>query len=268
MSGLRTALVGSLSLLLGACCCGGEKPATADSGSSSAAAKTAKVQMADPARIKSVKKVALVSISADCDYKDDTGQAGTVLGGISALSGKNDDMRTGKMLDGGAPAFAAAVSSAGVWTIVPLQEMTANPAYAANTFSADLHEQVKETRKALGCAGGGYRVLTRDYTDRAGTLAAALGVDAVALTQLSVTLEYAERGVHARGRLNTISTITLVGPDGMTLMVDHPWAQSTDTIPMTVGKLDWAQVPPMGPSLMRELGRKFAADVRAAQTKP
>lgn len=268
MTRSQIVIAASFSLLVGACCCGGGgKPANNAGGSSSTgpAPSTSKIQMADPARIKAVKKIAIVSISADCDYKDETGQSGTILGGISAMTGKNDDMRTAKMLEMGAASFAAAVSSAGNWTVVPLDQMTANAVYQQNTFPAELHAQVREARKALGCAGGGYRVLTRDYTANAGKIAAALGVDAAAIVQLSVSLEYAERGVHARGDLNTISTITMVGPDGMTLLVAHPWAKSTDTIPMTVGKLDWKLVPPMGPSLMHNLGVKFAADLRKAQ---
>jgi hypothetical protein len=261
MKGIREISLGVVSLALGACCCfghGGAKTTNVEK------ATTSRAKAADPEKIKAVKKVAIVSVFADCDIKNETEQAGSVwsaAGGISAMK-HQDDTRTSATIEVGAAAFADEVSKNSGWQVMPLAEMTANPAYAANTFSADLHEQVAATRKMLGCSGGGYRVLTEDYADKAAALAKALGVDGVILAQFVEDIQYESRGVNATGTAWMNFNIVVLGNDGSLLLRDRLSTKSDDTMPMTAGKLDWTKVPALGVSALRNGAKKFDEDVR------
>lgn len=258
----RGVVVGALlSLTVGGCCFGGGGKKTTDV----AAATTSKAKMADPSKVKAVKKVAIVSVFAECDIKNET-EKGGVWAAAGAISGaKNQDMmRSPATLETAAPAFAEEVAKGSGWTLVPFAEMTANPAYAEKTFPADLREQVKVTRKALGCAGAGYRVLTENYADQAAALATALGVDGIILAQFDATLKYESRGVNATGTMWTNANIVVMGADGSLLFRDRLTTKSDDTMPMPAGKLDWTKVPPLGVSALRNAGKKFAEDVKKA----
>lgn len=259
---IGTVVLGVVSLSLGACCFGGGGGKS--SGGSTQAASTSRMKMADPAKIKEVKKVAVISINAECDIKNETEKgAWGAMGAVSAM--KNQEAtRTPATLDLAAPAFAKQLDESTDWEVLPLETMTANPAYAEKTFSADLREQVRETRKALGCAGGGYRVITKDYTDRAGELATALGVDAVVIAQFVMILKYDTKGANATGTLWTNGNITVVGQDGSVLFKDMMTTRSDDSMPMPVGKLDWTKVPPLGVSALQNAAKKLAEDVKKA----
>jgi hypothetical protein len=260
MKMIRTLVVGAMSLALGACCCGKGGAKT----NNVAAATTSMAKVADPAKVKAVKKVAIVSVFADCDIKNETEQGGSVWGAAGAISAmKNQDAtRTPATLNLAAPAFAEEVTKNSGWTVIPFAEMTANPAYNDKTFSADLHEQVAQSRKALGCAGAGYRVLTENYADRAAALATALNVDAVILAQFVTILQYESRGVHATGTMWVNGNIVVIGADGSLLYRDRMSTKSDDTMPMTVGKLDWTLVPPLGVSALRNAAKKFDDDLK------
>lgn len=252
-----------LSTAASGCCFGGG--GNKEKTNNVAAATTSKAKAADPAKVKAVKRVAIASIFAECDIKNET-EKGGVWAAAGAISGmKNQDaMRTPATLEQAAPAFADEVAKGSGWTVVPFAEMTANAAYAEKTFPADLREQVAVTRKALGCAGGGYRVLTEDYADRAAALATALGVDAVILAQFDATLKYETMGPNATGTMWTNANIVVIGTDGMLLLRDRLTTKSDDTMPMPAGKLDWTKVPPLGTSALRNAGKKFSEDVKKA----
>ena len=257
---LKSIALAAISLPIGACCCGGKK--VAGDGGSQVTASTSIAKMADPERVKSVKKIAVASVFAECDIKNET-QKGA-LGAASAISGlKNQEMlRSPATLDKAAPAFASEIAKATGWTVIPLEEMTSNPAYAEKTFPADLREQVKITRKALGCAGGNYRVLTVDYPDRAGELATALGVDAVLLAQFQLIIKYDEMGTDATVAMWSNGHLNLVGQDGQVLFKDRMTTRSDNTIPTKLGNIDWTQVPSLGPSALQNAAKKFAADLQ------
>lgn len=261
---IQTVVVIATSLAIGACCCGGKKASTETSGgAATTTAKTSDIKMADPSKIKAVKKVAVVSVNAECDIKNETEKGGVwaAAGAVSAM--KNQDAtRTPMMLDLAAPKFAEELAASTGWTVMPFAEMTANPAYEQNTFPADLREQVKVTRRPLGCAGAGYRVLTRDYTAEAGKLATALGVDAVVIAQFVMTLKYDSLGVNATGVIWTNGNVSIVGPDGSMLYKDLLNARSDETIPMKAGKLDWTLVPPLGPSALKNAAKTFGDELK------
>lgn len=262
----REVAVGALlSLAMSGCCFGGGGAKTTDV----ATATTSKAKMADPSKVKAVKKVAIASIFAECDIRNET-EKGGVWAAAGAISGaKNQDaMRTPMTLDLAAPAFAEEVAKSSGWTVIPHAEMTANPAYAEKTFPADLREQVKVTRKALGCAGGGYRVVTENYADQVGALAMALGVDAVILAQFDTSLKYETRGVNATGTMWANANIVVMGADGSLLFRDRLSTKSDDTMPMPAGKLDWTKVPPLGPSALRNAAKKFSEDLKKATAAP
>src|SRR5687767_8427018 len=108
MDAIRTMMVGVVSLSLAGCCFGGGGAKTQNV----AAATTSKAKMADPSRIKSVKKVAIASVFAECDIKNETEKGGSVFavaGGISAMKNQ-DQTRTPATLELAAPAFVDEVS--------------------------------------------------------------------------------------------------------------------------------------------------------------
>ena len=232
------------------CCFGGKSP---EKTAKVKAAETAKIRKADPQAFKSVQKVAIVSITAECDVVNKTGK-----GGLGALK-KQDDYRTPRMLDLSAPAFAKVVAESSGWSVMPFEEMIANPAYLEQTFSADLREQVKQTRKLLGCAGGGYRVLSPKYSDRAGALAKALGVDAVIVGHFEASLEFTKASVNPDYGIVASGGVNVFGPTGE-LLYRTAVRGLSDKMPTA----DWSKVPALGVSAFEAAARDFCNTLRKA----
>lgn len=291
MTRTRIALaLGAVSLTLSGCCFGGGGKKENDAPKAEVV-KKADMKMADPGLLKSVQKVAVVSITSTCDVKDATvqGQSGGnkgVFGMINSAKtmGNLDTTRSPASLELGIPQFLEEFQKGTGWTLVPIAEVKANPAYEQNTFPVDLREQVKMTRTAW-CTAGEYRVLTDAHTPRAGEIAKALGVDAVALVHIDLAVDNwtdprmtkdpkgsAQFFVRADGRL------TLVNQAGEVL-----YTETVRNIPNTddvkfigfnekqpavkvVTGVEWATVPKNAGNTMKNAGIKMSAAVKKAQT--
>lgn len=284
------AAIGAVSLSLSGCCFGGGGKKEGDAPKVEVV-KKADMKMADPGLLKSVQKVAIVSITSTCNIDDKSvqGQSGAkkgVFGMINSAKTMNnlDATRSPASLAEGIPQFLDEFQKGTGWTFMPIAEVKANPAYETNTFPVDLREQVKMTRMGW-CTAGDYRVLTDAHTPRAGEIAKALGVDAVALVHIDLVVDNwddprmgkdpkgsAQFYVRADGRL------TLVNPAGEVLYTETireigntddvkfiGFNEKAPAVAVITG-VEWSKVPKNAGNTMKNAGIQMSAAVKKAQT--
>ena len=246
--------VGAVCLPLGACCFGGHHSSSSSNEPKVDKVDASDIVKADPSRMKSVHKVAFVSMSGECDVEI---QGGGVAG-LTAM--KHAEARLPASIDAGVDGFVAELQKDTGWTMPTKAEVVGNPAYAANTFDPDLHVQTRQI-KHYACTGGGYRMLNRYYSKQAGAIATALGVDAVVMEYVDEHLT--SNGIGAvsskAGILFNVGT-TVVGPDGQVLWEDHTTVRPQEVMSAGMGNVDWAQIPTYAAKTLILGAQQVAAD--------
>jgi len=256
----RIAAAVSLLLPLAGCCGGHTRPASSDQPKVTRVEESAVVK-ADASRIKSVKKVALVSVVADCEIKN---VYQNKIQGLGAL-GHIDDQRSPRTLDQAARKFAEALPQETGWTMPSQSEILANPQYEQLTFDPDLKVQARQTGKPI-CTGGGYRVLTRSFTKQAGQLATALGVDAVALVWTH--FQIGSGGFGGDGYVWSDTALEVVGPDGQLLYHDQVNTRSDYEVKRTLTSVDWSSEPTEGTSALVNAAKRLGEGLKKAVAQP
>ena len=284
------AALGAVSLTLSGCCFGGGGKKESE-GPKPEVVKKSDMKMADPGALKSVQKVAIASITSTCNITDDSvqGKSGgnkSVFGMINSAKTMNnlDATRSPASLEVGIPQFLEEFQKGTGWTFVPIAEVKANPAYEQNTFPVDLKEQVKMTRTAW-CTAGEYRVLTDAHTPRAGEIAKALGVDAVALVHFDFFVDNWDdprmtpdpKG-SAQFHVRTDARLTLVNPAGEVLYTETlrniantddvkfiGFNEKAPAVSVVTG-VEWSKVPKNAGNTMKNAGIQMSAAVKKAQT--
>ena len=248
MNFIRVVALGVVCLPLSACCFGGHHASSSEPAVQKVS--TSDAPWADPSRLATVKKVALVSIVGDCDVQFNMGNTG-------ALALGHKETRIPPSIDAGAGPFLAELQKDTGWQMPSQAEVVANPQYANLTFDPDLHVQAKVTGKPI-CTGGGYRALDVRFATQAAQLAQALGVDAVALAWVHESIPQSSMTKHG---VQTSVAFTLISADQQKLFQYQPDGYSTETFTSVV-TIPWDKVPGYAAEAMTDAAKQIAEEVK------
>jgi hypothetical protein len=212
---------------------------------------------ADPALAK-VQHMAIIVVADNHVTQAD----GTAAGGFGSLS-KADHVTDA--LTAGTTPFLTALAPATGWNLVAHDVLAAKPEYASLTTEAVAFAPL---RGGISVPPGG-RVLTEADGVKAGQLAKAVGADAITIVHWKLQFNMTSGiGPMGRGKTTAIANVYIFDQSGKQLWQDKAAGQSTDTLGMIAGSLNWDGAGPLFIQSMQGAAAKIGEDQKVALNPP